>query len=115
MNAAERRLLASFRKLDQTDRETLQKFAEFLAGQVEEQKESPPGEPLDIPRPEQESVVKAIKRLTSTYPMIDTKVIFHETSTLMNQHLLNGRAASEVIDDLEALFRKTWEKTRGCA
>ena len=112
MTAAERRLLASFRKLGDADRETLQKFADFLAGNTAESEAPKPTEPVAIPRPEKESVIKAVKRLTATYPMIDTKEIFHQTSSLMNQHLLNGKAANEVIDELELLFRQTWEKQK---
>lgn len=112
MTAAERRLLASFRKLGDSDRLTLQKFAEFLAGQNSQKTAPAPTEPIPIPRPEKENVIKAVKRLTATYPMIDTKDIFHETSSLMNQHLLNGKPANEVIDELESLFRQTWEKSK---
>jgi len=110
MTGAERRLLASFRKLGDADRETLQKFAEFLSGNVDQPAKAAPTEPVAIPRPGKESVIKAVKRLTATYPMIDTKEIFHQTSSLMNQHLLSGKAANEVIDELEALFRQTWDK-----
>ncbi|RTZ59164.1 MAG: Crp/Fnr family transcriptional regulator [Gammaproteobacteria bacterium] len=115
MKAAERHLLASFRKLDDADRKTLQKFADFLASQTRPQAKTAPGEPVAIPRPEKESVIKAVKRLTATYPMIDTKEIFHETSSLMNQHILNSKPASEVIDELEELFRRTWENTKKLA
>ncbi len=115
MKAAERTLLASFRKLDDADRETLQKFAQFLASQTESRAGATPAEPVAIPRPQKETVVGAVKRLTATYPMIDTREIFHQTSSLMNQHILHGKPASEVIDELEELFRQTWENTKKLA
>ena len=36
--------------------------------------------------------------------------MLNETSTFMTQHIMQGRAAAEVIDDLEAMFRNFYEK-----
>ncbi|MDH5633253.1 MAG: Crp/Fnr family transcriptional regulator [Gammaproteobacteria bacterium] len=69
-----------------------------------------PQDPLAIPRPEQESVVQAMKRLTNTYPMINTEMLLHKAGDLMGQHLMQARPAPEVIDDLEALFRQYYEQ-----
>lgn len=66
----------------------------------------------DIPRPAQESVIKAIKRLSATYPMLDRGKMLHETSALMTQHVVQGRDATAVIDDLEALFRQHYARQR---
>ena len=41
--------------------------------------------------------------------MVDKESILHPISGLMTSHILQGRAASEVIDDLEALFLKQYE------
>ena len=49
-------------------------------------------------------MVKAIKRLRETYPMIDRAKILHDTSASMTKHLVHGKPAAEVIDELEALF-----------
>lgn len=101
----EKRLIRLFRDLPEADRGTLLAFAEFLAGRAGIGAEvATPAEPLDLPRPEQESVVKAIKRLTATYPMLDRGKLLHETSGCMTRHLLHGVPAGEAIDELEAVF-----------
>lgn len=105
MTAEERRLLRAYKSLDKPNRQSLMDFAEFLASRNQTDVEVA-SEPLDIPRPESESVVKAIKRLTATYPMIDKGTLFNETSLLMSQHIMQGREAKEVIDELETLFEK---------
>ncbi len=107
MKGWEKRLLGVARELDEGRRETLVAFAEFLsqrAGDMAEEAEVPA--PLDIPRPESESVVKAIKRLSATYPMLDKSRMLDETSTLMAEHTLQGRDADEVITDLEVVFER---------
>ncbi len=113
------RLLKLFKELESTDQASLLAFAEFL-----EQRDSsaetpeelqPPTEPILKPRPENESVVGAIKRLSSSYPMLDKSVLLTDTSSLMTAHLVNGRTAPDVIDDLEQLFIKQYEQYRGGA
>ena len=92
--------------------EALIDYAEFLLvrhGRAEPASE----EPLPIDRPSQESVVVAIKRLRATYPMIDPATILHETADLMAQHVMQGREAVEVIDELEVLFRSHYERSQG--
>lgn len=54
----------------------------------------------------------AIKRLSLTYDMIDRGTMLNETSALMSAHILQGRAASEVIDELEALFARYYQDYR---
>ena len=69
--------------------------------------------PLDIPRPTEESVVKAVKRLRVTYPMLDARKLLNETSAIMTQHVMQGREKTEVIEELEILFRSHYEKLTG--
>jgi hypothetical protein len=111
---AERRLLRSFRALVAADRETLLAFAEFLAQRGKATPEQRPGprDPLPMPRPSQESVVAAIKRLSKTYEMLDRGPMLNETSALMSAHVLQGRPVGEVIDDLEALFARHYRDYR---
>jgi hypothetical protein len=109
MTADERRLLRLYRALSPSRQEGLFDYAEFLLARVQPELPEIPSEPLAIPRPEKESVVKAIKRLRETYPMLDRARILHETSGLMTQHLVHGKSAPEVIDELEALFRRHFE------
>ncbi len=104
-------LLASFDRLDEQGRQSLLDYAAFLL-QRHAAPASEPGvpEPELLPRPEGESVVKAIKRLSSSYFMLDRSSIFHQTSALMSEHILQGRPADEVIDDLEQLFAREYQK-----
>lgn len=109
MTADERRLLRLFRALSEGKRAGLLDYAEFLLARAPAEAAPVPQTPQDIARPAQESVVKAIKRLRATYPMLDRAKLIHETSALMSQHLAQGRAAVEVIDDLEALFARHFQ------
>lgn len=105
MTADERRLLRLFRALPPGKQASLMDYGDFLLQRALPEIPETPAEPLDIPRPAQESVVKAIKRLRETYPMIDRAKILHDTSACMTQHLVHGKPAAEVIDELESLFR----------
>jgi hypothetical protein len=66
--------------------------------------------PRDIPRPHSETVVAAMRRLSQTFHMLDTSALLHEASDLMTAHLMQGRPAAEVIDELEAVFRRHYER-----
>lgn len=105
----EKRIVELFGQLPEAERQTLLDFAEFLASRCE------PGEPVSlepvaIPRPREESVVAAMKRLRETYHMLDHSKLLHEASGLMAQHLMQGRPAPEVIDELEQMFLRYFEK-----
>jgi hypothetical protein len=58
-------------------------------------------------------VVAAMKRLRETYHMLDHSKMLHEASGLMAQHLVQGRPAPEVIDELEQMFLRYFEKLAG--
>lgn len=107
MAADEARLLELFRRLPPPQAEQLIEFAEFLSTRHGVEPVATAIEP--IPRPAQESVVKAIKRLAATYPMLDRRKMLNATATLMAQHVMQGRAAVEVIDELEIVFRRHYE------
>jgi hypothetical protein len=107
LNADERGLLKSFRALDAGDRDTLIKFAEFLASHKSDPQ--PLGLPKPIPRPQKESVVAAIRRLSDTYCMLDKDAMLHEVSAMMAEHVLQGKPAADVIDVLEQTFRRHYE------
>lgn len=110
----ERKLSKVFRSLRREDQDTLIAFAEFLAsrGRAEVQEEAPLLEPKQIQRPRDESVVGAIKRLSQSYHMLDRSAMLNETSSLMGAHVLQGRPAAEVIDELEVLFARYYAKYR---
>jgi precorrin-3B methylase len=108
-NKAAKRLTAIYDSLSEAERNTLLDFAEFLASRS--QPETPVStEVKAIPRPQDESVVAALKRLRETYHMLDHSKMLHEASSLMAQHMMQGRAAEEVIDDLEEMFRRDFDK-----
>ncbi len=109
MTADERRLLRLFRAMSPERRAGLLDYADFLLTRDEPNRAPVAAQPLDIPRPERESVVKAIKRLRATYPMLDRAKLLHETSALMTQHLVHGRPAADIIDELEQLFRQHYQ------
>lgn len=64
--------------------------------------------PVSIERPQEETVVGAIKRLKSTYPMIESMSIFSSASSLMTEHMINGRDSVEVIDEMQVLFEEAY-------
>ncbi len=103
-----KRLKHIFSELPEAEQKSLVDFGEFLLSRVDR---NPPSLEINlIPRPETESVIAAIKRLTQSYPMLERGQLFNETSSLMTQHVMQGRAASEVIDELEALFVKHYHR-----
>ena len=88
-------------------------FAEFLAERQSpaETVETPPvAEPKPIPRPDEETVIGAIKRLSETYHMLDRSVLLTETSSLMTAHIVHGRKVEEVIDELELMFARHFQQ-----
>ena len=108
-------MLQLFAQLDDQNKHSLIAFAEFLANrdrQVPEQEsgDSTTEQPKPIPRPPQESVVKAIRRLSTSYFMLDRKQMLDQTSSLMMSHVIQGRDAVSVIDDLEKLFVQHYQQ-----
>lgn len=135
-SSTEARLRAILDRVSAADAETLLAFGEFLisrapavsrpgVGSMDEPvapsrrtAEAPVAavaeaeagrEPLPIPRPDEETVMLALKRLSATYPMLDRKKLLDVTSTLVMQHLVAGRGRVEVIDELEIVFRREYE------
>ena len=114
MKPSAQSIASIFEDLPEKDQNTLFEFAEFLKSRAPE-----PAlkitEPLGIPRPEDESVVAAIKRLKKNYPMILQKELLNETSEFMMQHMMQGKVAKDVIDEMEALFEQKYKASIGTA
>lgn len=108
-DSLEPQFIALFKQLDAANQATLIAFAEFLAS-CQPPKSYVVAQPNLLPRPEQETVVKALKRLKASYPMLESDVLLHAASALMTEHIMQGRAAKEVIDDLEQLFAKQYQQ-----
>lgn len=106
-----KRLISLFRRLSDSRQQALLEYATFLASKEDADLASaPPTEPLTIPRPEKESVVKAIQRLMQTYPMLERNQIFSEASAQMTRHLIHGVTAIEAIDELEQIFARQYQR-----
>ena len=102
-------LIELYESLDDERKQSLCDFADFLyakAGPVV--KEIPA--PEDVPRPEQETVVGAVKRLKTKYHMVESMMVFSAASSLMTDHMVKGRDLVEVIDEMEALFEDAYKK-----
>lgn len=115
LKSEQRRLLSIFDKLDPSAREMLLAFAEFLRERQSDPvalDDTATPQPRSIERPAKESVVKAIRRLSETYYMLEREHLLDQTSSLMMSHVLHGRDADTVIDELEAVFCEHYERYR---
>jgi hypothetical protein len=106
----EQKLVGRFRALSAEQQALLLEFAEFLAQRAPAAMPQAAA-PVSGPRPVNETVVKAIQRLTRTYPMLDRRKLLVETSRCVEQHVVHGRAAEEVITELEFIFAQHYEKS----
>lgn len=109
----QRELLALYAKLSEADKRNLTSFGRFLVSQRQAEPEAGAvepvsKEPLPIPRPVNETVIKAIRRLSETYPMLEKKHLIDDTSVLMSAHVLQGKPAEHVINELELLFEERY-------
>ena len=133
MTEQEQSLLDIYRQLTEHDAHSLLRFAEFLAGYevtaakivdaggaASEQKAEPTNsteetsdaipQPEMIERPEKERVVDALKRLSATYPMLEKKHLLDKASELVAQHVMFGKPAPQVIDEIEVIFSDAYDK-----
>ena len=105
----QQRLRYIFGQLPSEQQQSLLEFAEFLY-----QRNNSTTQSLAIPqikpRPADESVVAAIKRLAHSYPMLNKAAMLDDTSRLMTEHVLQGHDKIAVIDELEALFLRHYEQ-----
>jgi len=125
MTLFDEKLIQYFSVLSDGHKKLVLEFMEFLGSKYPntsqseasvEIKNEPEGipestfsEPELMPRPESESVIAAIKRLSQSYPMLNKEKLFDKTSTLMTAHIMQGRDVVEVIDEIELVFREQYE------
>ncbi len=102
-------LINLYEAMDDERRRSLCDFADFLYAQAEPISKEVPA-PEDVPRPQQESVVGAVKRLKVKYHMVESMSVFSAASTLMTDHMVKGRDVVEVIDEMEVLFEDAYDK-----
>jgi len=114
-------LIRVFQQLSAADQLAVSNFAEFLlsrspdrqsASEVAAAAPAPLPEPNPIPRPDNEKVVAAVKRLSQTYFMLDKTKMLAVTSDLVTQHILHGREAVEVINELEQVFESQYQQLK---
>ena len=105
----DRRLLDLFGRLAPGQQDKLIAFAEFLTARTPG---AGNGKPAVVPRPARETVTMAVRRLVHSYPMLDRRQLMAEASQFMAQHALERRPAAEVIDELEKVFAKHYQRTR---
>lgn len=100
------------------------RFAAFLAGKESAAVEMVNGlgdtrttpaagampKPQIIPRPDNERVVDALKRLSTSYPMLEKKQLLDKASSMVAQHVMFGKPAKTVIDEIEAMFSEAYKK-----
>jgi hypothetical protein len=111
MKKSEKKILAAFNRLESSAQETLLAFAEFLASRnANENHPVQVPEPRIIQRPDNESVVAAIKRLSASYPMLDKPQLLNESSAIMTKHVMQGVKAEVAVDELEMLFLRFYEE-----
>jgi len=115
------KILDVFERLSAADRDAATSFAEFLLGRsgTRVTTSSPvPAvstvipEPEPLPRPAEERVVAAVKRLSKTYFMLDKSKMLGATSDLVTQHIMQGREAAEIIDELEQVFTDQYQQLK---
>ena len=110
MKEEEKKVLDLFGRLALEQQDKLITVAEFLNGNALDAAAA--SDPLAIPRPAGETVTMAIRRLTRTYPMLDRRKLMAEASQFMAQHALEGREAAAVIDELEAVFARHYQRQK---
>jgi hypothetical protein len=108
-NSELHRLQQIFNQLSPEHQQMLLAFAEFLQTRVVSNS-APPRQPQYLPRPADESVVAAIKRLSQSYPMLEKAKILDKTSSLMTEHILQGRDKVSVINELEVIFEQHYKE-----
>lgn len=113
MKNQERKLLRIFEQLAPEQQEKLLEFAEFLTVGHEGRDDAPGAEPRMIPRPADETVTMAIRRLVRTYPMLDRRRLMADASQYLAEHALRGRDANEVINELEIVFATHYRRQKG--
>jgi hypothetical protein len=102
-------LVDLYESLDDERKASLCDFADFLLAKSGPVTREVPA-PDEIDRPESETVVGAVKRLKLKYHMIDSMSVFSAASSLMTDHMVKGRDAIEVIDEMEILFEEAYNK-----
>ncbi len=98
-----------YHALAHQEQQALLYFAEFLQQNSEPPVELEKQKPVDIPRPAEEKVIHALRRLAQTYPMLKHEQLLKQGADMMSSHFVTGRPAPEVIDELEEIFLQHYQ------
>jgi len=113
-----------FQALSPQDQHNLTAFAQFLllrakqaglgAGEAFLSQSPEPDpiiipEPLDLPRPDEETIIIAVRRLRATYPMLDQRILFDRSADVVSNAMMGLRDTVESIDQLEAIFEAIYQ------
>ncbi len=102
-------LIDLYESMDDERKRSLCDFADFLYAKADPVSKEIPA-PDDVSRPQEETVVGAVKRLKIKYHMIESMSVFSAASDLMTDHMVKGRDVVEVIDEMEILFEGAYDK-----
>ncbi len=102
-------LIDLYESMDDERKRSLCDFADFLYAKADPVSKEVPA-PEDVPRPQEETVVGAVKRLKIKYHMVESMTVFSAASELMTDHMVKGRNVVEVIDEMEILFEDAYSK-----
>jgi len=102
-------LIDLYESMDDERKLSLCDFADFLYTKADPVSKEIPA-PENVPRPQEETVVGAVKRLKIKYHMVESMSVFSAASTLMTDHMVKGRDVTEVIDEMELLFENAYDK-----
>ncbi len=102
-------LIDLYESMDDERKLSLCDFADFLYAKAEPVSKEIPA-PEAVSRPQEETVVGAVKRLKIKYHMVESMSVFSAASALMTDHMVKGRDVVEVIDEMEILFEEAYDK-----
>ncbi len=102
-------LIELYESMDDERKRSLCDFADFLYAKADPVSKEIPS-PDHVARPQEETVLGAVKRLKITYHMIESMTVFSAASELMTEHMVKGRDVVEVIDEMEILFETAYDK-----
>ena len=111
------KIISILESLSAVDRASVMSYAEFLQSRAATVNTGSTdatdlAEPELGPRPQDEKVVAAIKRLSKAYFMLDKSKMLGVTSDLLTQHVVQGREAKDVIDELEQAFADHYQRLK---
>lgn len=118
MNEPLQRLQQLYAAMNEQDRSSLLAFAEFLASRRAPAPATAGTVPVEVPapvaitRPEDESIVAALKRLAKTYPMLDKSEMLGATTDMVATHVMQGTEPALVIDQLETIFAEHYRQLK---